>query len=72
MKDFEKYRKVFIERLEEYLNGKSILSVSKELGIPEPTLRAWIKKVTTPSMEYLILLAQKMNCSIDYLVGLEN
>jgi len=72
MKNLEKCRDVFVERLKEQIGSKSILAFSKFVDIPERTLNAWIRKETTPSMEYLILLAQKFNCSIDYLVGLKD
>jgi len=70
MKSFEYCREAFSERLREFMDDKSILAFSKAIDIPEQTINAWIRKKTAPSMEYLIALAQKFNCSIDYLVGL--
>ena len=72
MVTLEKSRKIFAERLTEYLDGKSVLAGSKILGVPERTLNAWIRKETVPSLEHLLYLAQKIGCSIDYLVGLED
>jgi transcriptional regulator with XRE-family HTH domain len=72
MKDFETCRKILAERLCEHLEGKSILAFSKDVGICARRLNSWIREDAVPSMEYLIILAQKLNCSIDYLVGLEN
>jgi len=72
MKNLEMYKSMFAERLCEYLNGRSIASFSKIIGVPERTLNSWIRKETTPRMEYLILLAQELGCSLDYLVGLED
>ena len=72
MKDFEMYKKIFAERLKQSLDGKSILAFSKSVSIPERTLNAWIRGETTPRMEYLILLAKTLSCSVDYLVGLED
>lgn len=63
---------IFIERLFEKLEDMSISTFSKETGIPERTIYGWIRKETTPRMEYLILLAKKFNCSVDYLIGLED
>ena len=62
----------FAERLTGFLDGKSILAGSKILGIPGRTLNAWIRKTNVPGLEHLLYLAQKMNCSIDYLVGLKD
>jgi len=71
-KDLETCKTIFAERLKENLDGKSISALSRALGIPERTLNSWTRKETTPRMEYLILLAQELGCSIDYLVGLED
>ena len=72
MKNFEFHREIFIDRLKEFIDERSVLAISELVGIPERTIHGWLRKETTPSMEYLIILAQKMKCSIDYLVGLEN
>ena len=61
---------IFSDRLKELMNGKSILAFSKEIGIPEKTLNSWVNKKYIPKVDGLIFLAQKFNCSIDYLVGL--
>jgi len=71
-KNLENHKTIFAERLKEHLNGKSVSAFSKSIGIPERTLNSWTRKETTPRMEYLIILAQELSCSIDYLVGLEN
>jgi len=68
----EKSREVFADRLTDYLNGRSILATSKILGVKERTLNGWIRKEAVPSLEGLLYLAQKMNVSIDYLVGLKD
>ena len=72
MQDLENCKVKFAERLKENLEGRSISAFSKSLGIPERTLNAWIRMETTPRMEYLVLLAKELSCSIDYLVGLED
>jgi len=65
-------REIFANRIKDFLNGKSILAGSKILEVPQRTLNAWVLKETVPSLEHLLALAQKMNCSIDYLVGLKD
>ncbi|MCL2847764.1 MAG: helix-turn-helix domain-containing protein [Firmicutes bacterium] len=72
VQNLDTYKTTFAERLIEHLDGKSISAFSKTLGIPGRTLNSWIQKITTPRMEYLILLAKELRCSIDYLVGLED
>jgi transcriptional regulator with XRE-family HTH domain len=72
VKDFEKNRKIFIERLREFLGDQSVLAASKKLGIPQTTMNGWVLAKSMPSAEALIMLATQFKCSIDYLVGLEN
>jgi len=72
MVTLEMSKDFFAERLAEFLDGKSILAGSKVLGVPERTLNAWMRKETVPSLEHLLHLAQRMNCSIDFLVGLRD
>ncbi len=50
------------------INGKSLANA---LGIAAPTITRYLKSERTPSVENLILLADYFNCSIDYLLGLE-
>ena len=65
-------REVFADRLIDFLAGKSVLAGSKILEVPQTTLNAWIRKTHVPGLEHLLHLSQKMNCSIDYLVGLKD
>lgn len=69
--DLNKYKDAFADSLIELMNGKSIVQFSKEIGLPGNTVNNWILKKVLPRTEYLIILAQKFNCSIDYLLGLE-
>ena len=72
MIDLVTSREVFANRIRDFLDGKSILAGSKILDVPQRTLNAWVLKESVPSLEHLLALAQKMNCSIDYLVGLKD
>ena len=72
MKTFELCRDLFVERLKEAIDGKSIAIFSKFVGIPDRTINSWVRKITTPNMEYIIRLAQKLGCSAGYLLGLED
>ena len=69
--DFEVYRKKFMLTFKELLDGKSILTFSKTIGIPASTIYPWMKDAT-PSMEHLVVLAKHFDCSLDYLVGLRD
>ena len=68
----EQGREIFIERLLDFIDGKSVAAGSKILGIPERTLHAWIRKENVQGFEHLLHLSQKMNCSVDYLMGLKD
>ena len=70
--EFNEHLDIFCERLKEHMKDKSILAYSKIIGIPERTINGWLRKKSTPSMEYIVLLAKKLNCTSDYLLGLSD
>ncbi len=72
MENLDHIKNVFSDRLKEFMNGESILAFSKKIDIPERTLNSWVNKQVMPKVDYLIMLAKRFNCSIDYLVGLED
>jgi len=72
MKTFDVYHKLFIERLKDCIGEKSILAFAEDKGIHPRMLSHWVKGEQVPGMENLIILAQKLNISLDYLVGLTN
>ena len=72
MRDFNTCRNLFVERFKELLNNKSIVTFSKQVNIPERTIFGWLMKETTPSMEYITMLVQHLNCTADYLLGLRD
>ncbi|MCL2555882.1 MAG: helix-turn-helix domain-containing protein [Firmicutes bacterium] len=70
--NFDIYKEAFADSLLEFMDEKSIEQFAKMIGIPSRTIRDWLKKTYLPKSEYLIILAKKFNCSIDYLLGLES
>ena len=70
--EFKEHLNIFCERLRAQMKGKSILAFSKSIDIPERTINGWMRGAATPSMEYIIHLAKKLNCTSDYLLGLED
>jgi len=70
--NLNKLKEAFAESLAEFMNGKSMLHFSKDVGIPQRTINTWILKKSLPRIEYLVLLSEKFNCSVDYLLGLKN
>ena len=71
-KDFKKYdMKVFVPRYEEALkiNKLTHWKFCKESGLAESSLRHWKLYGENPSMESLIIIAEGLSSSIDYLIG---
>lgn len=53
-------------------NKKSVYDVEKEIGISHQNIYKWEKGESEPSITACIRLAKYYNCTIDYLVGIEN
>ncbi len=49
--------------------GYNMSQLSKQTGISEALLSYYKKGLKTPSIKNVILIANCLNCSIDYLVG---
>ncbi len=62
----------FIDTIKDYMsdNGLSLTAFAKSLGIMESCLSQWLAGKNKPSLEYVILIADKINCSTDYLFWL--
>ncbi|MDE6505598.1 MAG: helix-turn-helix domain-containing protein [Clostridia bacterium] len=50
------------------INGKALANT---LGIAAPTITRYLRAERTPTVENLVLLADYFNCSVDFLLGLE-
>ncbi len=64
-----KYSERFAERLKELLQGKSINSVAKEIGIPQQTLSRYVHCQREIGIENLCKIANYFHEDLDYLTG---
>lgn len=62
----------FIDTIKDYIadNGLSLTTFAQMLGIRESCLSQWLAGNNKPSLEYVILIADKLNYSTDYLFWL--
>ena len=63
------YSERFSERLRELIGDRSILSVAKELGIPQQTLSRYVLNQREIGIENLCKIANYFNEDLDYLTG---
>lgn len=49
--------------------GLSLYRVAKDTGIPKSIVYEWASGEREPVSEYLLILADYLNCSVDYLLG---
>lgn len=65
------YPASFIDTLMEYRlqNNLNLVQLAERLGITEQCLSRWLLEKSVPSLDYLILVADYLHCSLDYLVG---
>ena len=65
---------IFTENLKQLLMQKGMTQkqLSEKTGIPASSIASWFgKQRSYPSLEYASLIANALDCSIDYLVGRE-
>lgn len=62
--------KLFMERLREVTENKTNQEISSIINVDPSTISRWKEKV--PKTENLIQIANTFNCSIDYLLGINN
>lgn len=65
------FKEIFSYLLMEKTGGNQTL-LSKESGIPIPTINGWLTKGRLPRAEQLIKLSEYFNVSADYLLGLDS
>lgn len=63
------YMQLFAERLKELLQGESVNSLSKKIGIPQQTLSRYILCQREIGLENLCKIASYFDVDLDYLVG---
>ena len=66
------YSEKFAERLKELLQGRSINSVAKEIGIPQQTLSRYVHCQREIGIENLCKIANYFHEDLDYLTGRKN
>lgn len=63
------YMEKFSERFKELLQGESVNSLAKKIGIPQQTLSRYILCQREIGIENLCKIANYFNEDLDYLVG---
>ncbi len=63
------YVQKFAERLKELLQGESVNSLAKKIGIPQQTLSRYILCQREIGLENLCKIASYFDVDLDYLVG---
>ena len=63
---YENYERIIKSR------GLTNYKVSKDTGIAQSVLSTWKTKGTTPKLDKLQILAEYLNVSVDYLIGVPN
>lgn len=61
--------KLFIERLKEVAGNKTQEQISKDINVSASTISRWSEKI--PNTDNLLVISEKYNCSIDYLLGID-
>lgn len=67
----DRYIKCFIETIEEYIaeNNTTKTAFARELGCRDYCVIRWLNGTNIPSTEYVIMVADFLKCSVDYLLG---
>lgn len=63
------YMEKFSERFKELLQGESVNSIAKKIGIPQQTLSRYILCQREIGLENLCKIANYFDEDLDYLVG---
>mgnify|MGYP001099561519 CR=1 FL=1 len=63
------YTEKFAEKFKELLNGESVSSVAKKIGIPQQTLSRYLLCQREIGIENLCKIADYFNEDLDYLTG---
>jgi transcriptional regulator with XRE-family HTH domain len=53
-------------------NNLNIAQLATKVDIPRTSINNWLNHESSPKIEYLCALATFFNCSVDYLLGLED
>lgn len=67
-----KYAEAFSKTLRELMGEMSVCELSKNVGIPQPTISRYLNCQREVTLENLAKIADYFHESIDYLIGREN
>lgn len=65
----EAYIDIFLERLQNLINSKSLAGICEEHNLTRNSFYEWKRKRVFPTMQNLIKLALAFNVSIEFLIG---
>lgn len=67
----EKYISNFVDILKDYMfqKGLSRAEFAKNINSYERCISRWLDGTNTPSLEYILRVADFLHCSVDYLLG---
>ena len=73
MKTTQEILVIFIKKIKEFMAEKNfnIKEFAEFVNVPRRTVSGWIANQKMPRIDYLYQIAEKLNCTIDYLVGRE-
>lgn len=62
----------FVDAINDYILSKntSPTAFAREIGCRDCCVSRWLNGTNTPSLEYVLMVADYFNCSVDYLFGL--
>jgi len=65
---------IFVDNLRTILKNDniSIVELSSKTGIPRTTISSWLNRNSNPSIDALCKLSKYFECTIDFLVGIED
>lgn len=70
----DKYITSFIETIKFHIteNNMTPTGFARNLGVKDVCVARWLNGTNTPSLEYVIMVADYLKCSVDYLLGLKD
>lgn len=70
----KKHGKLFIDRLREITGERELNQedLAEKLGISGKTLSQWVNGHTPPKLEFLLTICKDYQCSLDYLIGVND
>ena len=72
--NMSKVSEIFAEKLKELRNekGLSLKQLAKKIGVSDVAIGRWERKLQTPNIEMMDIIAKYFNVTPNYLLGYEN